>query len=1010
MKKITLLLLSLSSFYFTQSQCNVIADASQLEITCGESVVLSHVGSSSGNISFQEDFNNNATTGWAFTQQATFTNPCSPGGVDGTTHIWMGDQSGVPRTLETLPLNFGPAVAPAGGTICFDLLFSEQGDASPCEGPDESDEGVYLQYSVDNGATWITIHYFDPNGGSDPQLINWNNWCFPIPAGALVNNVKFRWFQDADSGAEYDHWGIDNVEIIVNDPNVTYTWVHDGYTTNLPGSDPTPVSPTTTTTYTVNMSTSTGNCSATITVVVVNPNVVVSAGPDLQVCAGQCVDLQATASVINDPGGIKTFANNQVEDFDASVFGGATVNVNVQGLNMDNVNPGSLVQVCITNLDFSGFGLPPSGVEALSLTLTCPDGTNVTLVPIGGAPAGSGGFFGSPSSYQNVCFVSSGAASLPGLPSSSATPITGTFNSNQPLTGMDGCTANGVWSISVATNALTGSGTFDGWSITFDDEIDSYTPEIIWTPTTYMTTGEETTLNPTVCPTVNTTYTITASDTAGCVTVSDQVLVTTDGICCQLSIDGIQITNGDCNTPNAGNIVISYSGEITGLEFSIDGGVTFQTSNIFSNLTSGTYQVQAIDDANCLVVQEIVIPAVSAPTITSIDLVDPTCGNSDGSITINASGGTGALEYSIDNNATVQSNAVFQNLGNGNYQVVVTDESGCDATQTVQLASPNSPTIDNVATNNPLCGASDGSITITASGGIAPLTYSIDNGTNTQGTGDYSGLTAGSYQILVEDANGCTASQLVNLSTTNPPSINAGSDVTLCLGESVTLTATGGQTYVWSDGVTNGTAFTPTTNTTFTVTGTDAAGCVNTDQVTVTVVPVPTAGFSASVMTGFPVLNVIFTNTSTNATDYSWNFGNGTAPVLTNSTGAQSAAFSQPGTYDVILIASNGGCEDTFTLPIVVVGYPPLEIHVPNVFTPNGDNSNDEFFIDVKNGATIEVLIFNRWGNQMFEINDFTTKWDGKDATEGVYFFTYKITGLDGQLRDGHGHVSLIRK
>lgn len=1010
MKKITLLLLSLTSFYFAQSQCNVTADATQLEITCGESVVLSHVGSSSGNISFQEDFNNNAATGWAFTQQATFTNPCSPGGVDGTTHIWMGDQSGVPRTLETLPLNFGPAVAPAGGTICFDLLFSEQGDASPCEGPDESDEGVYLQYSTDNGATWITIHYFDPNGGSDPQLVNWNNWCFPIPAGALVNNVKFRWFQDADSGAEYDHWGIDNVEIIVNDPNVTYTWVHDGYTTNLPGSDPTPVAPTTTTTYTVNMTTSTGNCSATITVVVNNPNIEISAGPDLQVCPGQCVDIQATASVINDPGGIKTFSNNQVEDFDASVFGGATVNVNVQDLNMDNVNPGSLVQVCITNLDFTGFGLPPSGVEALSLTLTCPDGTNVTLVPLGGAPAGPGGFFGTPSSYQNVCFVSSGAASLPGLAPANATPITGTFNSNQPLTGMDGCTANGVWSISVATNALTGSGTFDGWSITFDDEVDSYTPEIIWTPITYMTSGEETTLNPTVCPTVNTTYTISASDTAGCVTVTDQVLVTTDGICCQLSIDNIQITNGDCTSPNAGNIVISYSGETTGLEFSIDGGANFQASNAFSNLAPGTYQIQAIDDANCLVVQEIVIPAVSAPSITSVDLVDPTCGNNDGNIDITATGGTGTLTYSIDNNTTVQTNPLFQNLGSGNYVVVVTDASGCEATQTVQLVSPNSPTIDNVATINPLCAASDGSLTITASGGVAPLTYSIDNGTNTQATGVYNGLAAGSYQVLVADANGCSATQLVNLTTTNPPVINAGTDATLCTGESITLTATGGQTYVWSDGVTNGTAFTPTTTITYTVTGTDAAGCVGTDQVTVTVVPVPTAGFTASVLTGFPVLNVTFTNTSTNATNYSWDFGNGSAPVVTTSNGSQSVSYTQPGTYDVVLIASNGGCDDAVTLPIVVVGYPPLEIYVPNVFTPNGDGSNDAFFIDVKNGSTIEVLIFNRWGNQMFEINDFTTKWDGKDATEGVYFFKYKITGLDGQLREGHGHVSLIRK
>lgn len=256
--------------------------------------------------------NSGQPTGWAFTQQATFSNPCSPGGVDGTTHIWMGDNSGVPRSLVTLPLNFGPAVAPAGGTICFDLLFSEQGDVSPCEGPDEPDEGVFLQYSTNNGTTWQNIDYFDSDGGADPQLINWNNWCFEMPTGALVNGVQFRWFQDADSD-EYDHWGIDNVEILLNDPTVQYTWVHDGYTTQQPGDNPTPVAPLTTTTYTVNMTTSTGNCSASVEVVVLLPDVQVNAGSDQQVCPGDCINLNGSATVINSTGENKTFSNNQTE-------------------------------------------------------------------------------------------------------------------------------------------------------------------------------------------------------------------------------------------------------------------------------------------------------------------------------------------------------------------------------------------------------------------------------------------------------------------------------------------------------------------------------------------------------------------------------------------------------------------------------------------------------------------------------------------------------------------------
>ena len=165
-----------------------------------------------GLLFFSENFNGGVFgPGWQSSQQAMWNNPCSPNGVDGTTHIWLGNSSPVPRVLTTQSYNLSTATA--GVTICFDMKFAEQGDVAPCEGPDEPDEGVALQYSIDGGASWVEIHYFDPNGGYDPQFINWTEWCFELPPAAITSNTMIRWFQDNDSGADYDHWGIDNVQI-----------------------------------------------------------------------------------------------------------------------------------------------------------------------------------------------------------------------------------------------------------------------------------------------------------------------------------------------------------------------------------------------------------------------------------------------------------------------------------------------------------------------------------------------------------------------------------------------------------------------------------------------------------------------------------------------------------------------------------------------------------------------------------------------------------------------------
>jgi len=262
------------------------------------------------------------------------------------------------------------------------------------------------------------------------------------------------------------------------------------------------------------------------------------------------------------------------------------------------------------------------------------------------------------------------------------------------------------------------------------------------------------------------------------------------------------------------------------------------------------------------------------------------------------------------------------------------------------------------------------------------------------------------------DGNGCTNSDNSIITIFNLPNINAGNDIDICEGESVTLSGTGGVTYVWNNGGVNGQAFTPTAGqTTYTVVGTDANGCVNTDNITVTVTEMPYAEVVPDITTGLPALNVNFQNNSSVTTNYLWDFGNGST-IATTTLISTSSTYNNPGTYIVILSATNGVCTDYDTVQIIIINNEPT-VEVPNVFTPNGDASNNHFFIDTEYTSNIKYIIVNRWGNLIFEADGINPLWDGtsngKPVEEGVYFYKYEVLGINGEIYTGHGNVTLIR-
>ncbi len=196
------------------------------------------------------------------------------------------------------------------------------------------------------------------------------------------------------------------------------------------------------------------------------------------------------------------------------------------------------------------------------------------------------------------------------------------------------------------------------------------------------------------------------------------------------------------------------------------------------------------------------------------------------------------------------------------------------------------------------------------------------------------------------------------------------------------------------------------------MTATDANGCVGFDDITITVLPTPTALGSPEDVAGSAPLGVDFSNLSSNATNYVWTFGNGQTQTTTT-TANVNTTYTEIGNYIVTLVASNGLCTDSWEGNITVIPIGEIVIEIPNVFSPNGDESNDIFGIFTINAATQKAAIYNRWGNKIVELNTPNSTWDGTvggiEAVEGVYFMKYKIVGLNGQEKEGQTFLHLVR-
>ena len=259
-----------------------------------------------------------------------------------------------------------------------------------------------------------------------------------------------------------------------------------------------------------------------------------------------------------------------------------------------------------------------------------------------------------------------------------------------------------------------------------------------------------------------------------------------------------------------------------------------QNTPIATNLSEGIYTVTVTDANDCTI--ENTVEVLAPPMINlSYQSTDILCnGNATGSITAEASGGTGAFTYSWQE-AGLPASSVVNNLEGGTYHLTVTDELGCTATETITISEP-APIIINSDIDGVACfGANTGAIDITAYGGTGELTYLWSTGSTDE---DLNELTEGGYSLTVTDENQCTAVRDFTITATTSIDISFSTDNVDCYGQStgnIRTQVQGGSmpySYDWSNGATTPNLY-EITAAVYYLTVTDSQGCQETDSVVV---------------------------------------------------------------------------------------------------------------------------------------------------------------------------------
>jgi hypothetical protein len=380
------------------------------------------------------------------------------------------------------------------------------------------------------------------------------------------------------------------------------------------------------------------------------------------------------------------------------------------------------------------------------------------------------------------------------------------------------------------------------------------------------------------------------------------------------------------------------------------------TSAQMGTLTASRYYRVTITGVSCtpsLVSNSILVTVLQLPNINGGPDQNICSGNS---VVLAASGG---LSYSWDNGVT--NGVSFIPFSSLTYTVTGIGSNGCTNTDQVMVSVNPTPTVV-IADNNPAIICQGQTFSLTSSVANVSSYQWRRNGVNISGanTSSFTGTLSGTYTLIVTSSQGCTAtSNPIEITITPLPIVNAGPDLAICVGQSVTLNASGASNYSWSNGISDGVPFAPSSTITYTVSATSpTTGCVGTDQVTVTV------------------------NQPSESTIYTTSLGN---YVLNG------IEYSESGTY-VQNTVNQFGCDSTITLNLTVVYASTYELETTNGIKiyPN-PSINGKFFIEYPEEFNCDrLLILNKIGMIIKELPSISSEVDLYEVESGTYFIDFR--------------------